>query len=424
MSSGRNASRNGIRAIGGYNTGVLSLDQVESGVGRSGGELMSPMARRGISSLFFSGVLVSFLGAVLPVWRYHIEPDYLLIGSYFLVQNLGILAGPACGVQVLKRKGLGFTLTLGCGLACASLLMLAAFSPPASLWGRLGGLFLLGFSAGLLNTSGFHAITPAYELHRAATLNLAGILFGSGCLVSALFLAGTFFVYTVPSVLILMAAGPGLAAGVYARSKIPLPAEVQQPGLRDAMKDFRSPAAILFALLLFFQFGNEGALAGWLALFLTQRLGASPATSIFLLALFWSALLVGRVAAQWLLPRVRHGRLLMGAVLVPMFACLVLFSTNNLFGATLGVLLAGGGFSVILPLVMEKIGDRFPYYHPGFYNGIFSVALTGGLLAPASLGYFAHFLGIGVVMGLPLIGSILVFLLLIGILLEAKLSAA
>jgi fucose permease len=217
---------------------------------------------------------------------------------------------------------------------------------------------------------------------------------------------------------------PGFASALYARAQMPSGPVFQQPSWRDVLGDFKSPAAILFALLLFFQFGNEGALAGWLALFLTQRLGASPATSLFLLALYFAALLIGRIVAQWLLPRVRHGRLLTGAVGLPMFACIVLLQTNNLFGATVGVLLAGGGFSVILPLVMEKIGDRFPYYHPGFFNGIFSLALTGGLLAPASLGYAAHFLGIGVVMGLPLAGSIFVVVLLLLILLESRLSAA
>jgi len=192
--------------------------------------------------------------------------------------------------------------------------------------------------------------------------------------------------------------------------------------LKETFRDFKSPAAILFAMLLFFQFGNEGALAGWLALFLIQRLGISPGTSLFLLALFWASLLIGRVVAQALLPRISHARLLTGAVLVPMFACIVLFFTNNLFGATIGILLAGGGFSVILPLVMERIGSRFPYFHPGFYNGIFLIALTGGLLAPGTLGYFAHYLGIRAVMGLPLMGSIMVFLLLLLILLEDKLG--
>ncbi|MBI4889722.1 MAG: MFS transporter [Acidobacteria bacterium] len=385
---------------------------------------MGGMARRGISAMFYSGMLVALLGGILPVWRYHIDPNFRVIGSYFLFQNLGILAAMALGGALLRKRGISFTLSVGCGLAAAALLLLAVFSPPASPFWRMAGLFLVGIGAGLVNVGGFHAISPAYELHRAATLNLSGVLFGLGCLLSSLFLAGTFFVYTVPSLLILMAVVPAFAAVSYARAKMPQDPAVHQPTWNEALRDLKRPAAILFALLLFFQFGNEGALAGWLALFLIQRLGASPATSLFLLSLYWAALLIGRVAAQWLLPRVPHGRLLAGAVLLPMFACIVFLLTNNLFGATVGVLLAGGGFAVILPLVIEKIGDRFPYYHPGFFNGIFSVALTGGLLAPASLGYLAHFFGIGVVMGLPLAGSILVVVLLLLILLEARFNAA
>jgi fucose permease len=371
-----------------------------------------------------SGLLTACLGAILPAWRYHIEPDFLLIGNYFLCQNAGVLAGAAAAIALLKKKGLTWGQVWGCALAFAGFMILAGFSPPMPAYWRMLGLFLVGFGAGMINTTAFHAISPAYELDKAATLNLSGVFFGLGCLLCALFLAGAFFIYTVPSILILMAVVPGFASALFARAQMPSGPVVQQPSWRDVFRDFLSPAAILFALLLFFQFGNEGALAGWLALFLTQRLGASPATSLFLLALYWAALLFGRIAAQWLLPRVRHGRLLFGAVGFPMFACVVLLQTNNLFGATVGVLLAGGGFSVILPLVMEKIGDRFPYYHPGFFNGVFSIALAGGLLAPASLGYAANYLGIGVVMGLPLAGSIFVVVLLLLILLESRLSAA
>jgi fucose permease len=401
---------------------VTNTEQIPPGLDAGAGAMQTSLAGRGMSAVIVSGMLLAFLGAILPAWRYHIELNFLLIGSYFLCQNLGMLLAPLAGLPLLRSRGIGFTLTLGCGLAGAALLLLAAFSPPAHFGWRMGGLFILGCSAGLLNISAFHSITPAYELHPAATLNLAGAMFGFGCLICALFLAGTFFVYTVPSVLILMAMVPIFAAVHYARAKLPPDPVVHQPLLKETLKDFKSPAAILFAMLLFFQCGNEGAMAGWLALFLIQRLGISPETSLFLLALFWGSLLIGRLVAQSVLPRVSHARLLIGAVLVPMFACLALFFTNNLFGASIGVLLAGGGFSVILPLVMERIGSRFPYFHPGFFNGIFSVALTGGLLAPATLGYIAHYLGMGAVMALPLIGSIMVFLLLLLILLEGKLS--
>ncbi|MBI5280085.1 MAG: MFS transporter [Candidatus Solibacter usitatus] len=388
------------------------------------GALHGSAAGRGLSGLFISGVLMSFLGAILPAWRYHIAPDYLLIGTYFLCQNAGVLAGAWMGMRFMRRKGIAFTLSLGAGVAAAALVLLAFFPPPAPFWWRLAGLLLVGFGAGTLNTAAFHAISAAYQLNKAAAVNLAGAMFGLGCLLCALFLSGTFFAYSVQSVLLLLAAAPLLASVKYARWKMPAGAPLEHPAWRQVAKDFRSPAAILFALLLFFQFGNEGALAGWLALFLTQRLGVSPETSLLLLAVYWAALLLGRVGAQWLLPRVSHARLLAAAVVAPMFACLVLLLTNNLFGATVGVLLAGGGFAVILPLVMEKTSDRFPYFHPGFFNGIFSLALTGGLLAPASVGYLAHHFGIGVLMGLPLLGSVLVLLLLLLILLEDKLSAA
>jgi fucose permease len=96
--------------------------------------------------------------------------------------------------------------------------------------------------------------------------------------------------------------------------------------------------------------------------------------------------------------------------------------TNNLFGAVTGILLVGFGFAVIYPLVVEKIGARFPSYHPGFFNGIFSFALTGGMLAPWLLAYVANEVGVRGIMVLPMLGTITVFVLLLLIWMEAKLS--
>jgi fucose permease len=143
-----------------------------------------------------------------------------------------------------------------------------------------------------------------------------------------------------------------------------------------------------------------------------------------MLALYWFALLVGRIAAQSVLPRMRHGRLLLGSVLASVFGCVMLLATDNRFGAISGILLLGVSFAPIYPLLVEKIGHRFPHYHPGQYNGIFSLAIVGGLLAPCTLGYFASLWGVTVVMELPLAGSIVVFVLSLLIALEAKLSAS
>ena len=87
---------------------------------------------------------------------------------------------------------------------------------------------------------------------------------------------------------------PGFFTANYAKAKITPRPMLQQVPLSQLLRDFRNPGAILFSLLLFFQFGNEWSIAGWLPLFLIRRLGISPADSLLMLALYWTALLVGR----------------------------------------------------------------------------------------------------------------------------------
>jgi fucose permease len=219
-----------------------------------------------------------------------------------------------------------------------------------------------------------------------------------------------------------MAVVPAIFAAIYAKSSYTARSESAQPTLRQALKDFRSPGAVMFAALLFFQFGNEWSIAGWLPLFLIRRVGLSPEAALIILALYWLFLLTGRVASVAILPRVRHGRLLLGSVLVALFGCLVLFFTDNAFGAASGAFFLGAGYASIYPLVTAAIGRRFPYYHPGFFNGIFSLALVGGLLAPASVGYAAAGMGVGVVIGIPLAGTCMVMALVSLIWLESKVT--
>ncbi len=345
------------------------------------------------------------------------------MGNYFLSMNLGIGASLAAVRFLIRKRDISRSLIIASSLAYASFMFLAFVPVAASPWWRMAGLFGIGCGAGLLNTGVFQAVSRLYQRDRTATLNLAGVLFGLGCVLIPVLIAGTFYAYTVQSILILVALIPAGFIVLYARSRFSLETPAGESSWRRALADFKTPTAVLFTLLLFFQFGNEWSIAGWLPLFLMQRLGISAESSLLMLALYWLALQVGRVAVFWLLPAVSHGKLLMGSVAAALFGCTILSSTDNRFGAVAGILLVGGGFASVYPLVAEKIRGRFPYYHPGFFNGIFSFALTGGLLAPWSLGFFADMWGIRVVMALPLLGTLMVFVLLLLIWAEAKLKA-
>lgn len=378
--------------------------------------------RRCLSAFLVSGMLMSFLGAILPAWQYHLKADLAEVGEYFLSLNLGLLLSAGIAELVLARRGVKMLLVLANALACGGFLFLALSSPPAPASWRLAGMLWIGISAGLLNGGAFHAISPLYQHDRAATVNLAGMMFGLGCVITALLVAGTYYVYTVPSILVLFALVPGFYAGICAKARLGAKSIAHHTPVSQVLHDFKNPGAVLFSLLLFFQFGNEWSIAGWLPLFLIRRLGISPADSLLMLALFWLALLVGRVASQIVLKRMSHGLLLISSIASALLGTIVLSSTNNGFGAVMGILFVGAGYASIYPLVVEKIGHRFPSYHPGFYNGIFSFAITGGFLAPWTLGYFTSAWGIQAVMIVPLFGTCMVFLLVLLIMLEAKLS--
>ena len=72
-----------------------------------------------------------------------------------------------------------------------------------------------GFAAGLLHTAIFHAISPMYRHDPAATVNLAGILFGSGCFTVAILISGTFYIYTAAAVQVWIAVIPALFGWMY-----------------------------------------------------------------------------------------------------------------------------------------------------------------------------------------------------------------
>jgi hypothetical protein len=373
-----------------------------------------------LAGFLLSGFQLALLGAILPAWERESEaPQFAAFGNYFLSLAAGLVFAALVSRRIMGNRGLTFLLVFACVLSCLSLGYLA-WAPPE--W-RAAGLFGLGAGAGLLNTALFLALTGPYRDDPAGTVNRGGIWYGLGCLAATLSVAGTFYVYRIPTILRIMSIAPAIFAAIYARGHHTAEPAGSHPTLRQALKDFRSPGAVLFALLLFFQFGNEWSIAGWLPVFLIHRVaGMSPKAALFLLALYWLILLAGRLVSVAILPRARHGALLFGSGLAAMFGCLLLFFTNNVFGAASGILFIGAGYASIYPLVAEAIGRRFPYYHPGFFNGIFSFALVGGLIAPASLGYAASAMGVGVVIGIPMIGTVTVMALLLLIWLESKIT--
>jgi fucose permease len=379
-----------------------------------------------LCGLVFSGFLLALPGGLLPLWGFHIQPDFSTAGNFFLQLGIGVIGGGALGQSLARRTHLSRLLAAGYFTAAAAMLLLAVAEPPAQAWYQFIALFVAGFSAGIMNTAVFEAVTPAYESNPAAVTLMAGIFFGAGSVLAAVLLSFSFGDTGATRLLAVTAFIPAFAGMIVGIRRIGdfaegnrAPAEVS---LAQSVQDLRSPLAVMFSLLLFFQFGNEWSLAGWLPILLIDRRGMSPTTAVGLLALYWAALMLGRIIATRLLRVVRHGRLLAASAFCALFGCTALLAAGTRFGVVMGLLLTGIGFSSIYPLVAERIAGRFSYYHPGYFNGIFTFALTGGILAPFALGHMAADFGLKVVPLAAMLGSCAVFALVLLIWLGHKVS--
>jgi hypothetical protein len=376
--------------------------------------------RRILAGFVVSGFLFALPGALLPTWGFHLSGQYALAGSYFLMVVTGMALAAVVAQHAMPRYSISHVLSGGCVLAFGALAGLAAVPTTAHAAWRMAGILLIGVAAGLVNTGLFHALLPIYESDPPRVLTAAGICFGVGSLLSTLLVAGTFYLYSIEAVLLALALIPLAFFYFYSRTTFPLQQEFL--AWQQAARNWKTLGAILFALLLFFQFGNEWTIAGWLPLYLVTHLGVSPAAALLLLAIYWMALTGGRSAMPSLLQSVRPSRLLFGSAAAALFGCFTLLMTNNKFGAVMGILLIGGGFAPIYPLVAVRIGQRFPDYHPGFFNGIFSLALAGGMLAPFAMGILAARYGMGIMMVLPGLGTCMVVALLLALWLESRVT--
>jgi fucose permease len=93
-------------------------------------------------------------------------------------------------------------------------------------------------------------------------------------------------------------------------------------------------------------------------------------------------------------------------------------------GVVVGVLLMGAGFSAIYPLASEQIATRFTGYHPGYFSGLFSFAMSGGIFAAFVLGHLAGWAGLRAIPFTAMLGSCAVIALMLLIRLGRKVSGS
>lgn len=380
-------------------------------------------AARALVGFLPVGFLLALLGAILPAWGYHLRSDFITVGRYFLCAAAGLILSWPVGLLVLARRGVAVLVVIAYGLGCASLLYVWMASPPLGPFWRMSALVLIGLDSGLLITASLYSAASYFRMRPGSAMALCSIFFSLGCAAAAMLMALAPQAHNLRR-LALPAVAMGAVAFLCFRRISPADIRPVETSLRQDFHTSPGSKVSRFAFLLALQFGNEWSIAGWLPIFLIRRLGTSPVTALLFLVLYWLCLLLGRAVAASAITRFHAGKWLLGSGAACVFGCLVLFSTNNLFGILTGVLLISSGFASVYPFVAGNLENRFSSSGGGSLSGIASLTLATGMLAPWLSGYAAAAWGIGAVIALPLAGSFIVYTLVLLVWLDMKITGS
>ena len=377
--------------------------------------------RRGLLAIALLGALLACPPALFLAWTIGGEAEYASLGNFFLAMNIGLLTGLRLSQHVNEGRSLRAVFLSGCLLASTALAGLSLLGPPIPAAWRLVAFALLGVSISFLQTGIAYSIVRLYAHSAPAVLTFAATLLNLGAAAVTLVAAAFFSSSRQAALPLLLAIGPTLWLIPYSRRMVrpatPLPTSTSPVHLRY-------PAAVLLSLLLFVELANEWVLINWLPMFLNRQIGQNGTRALMLGALFSFVVAVSRLTAYNHIQRRGTKRLTIQSVASTFFGCVFLTTTNNVFGSVVGILLAGWGAGLILPIALCGAAARLPRFEPGIYSGLCTIGLTGAFLASWSLGHLAELNSLRILMLLPLFGNWLAACLLGLLALEGKLANA
>jgi fucose permease len=373
------------------------------------------------AGIFVFGIVLALLGTMfgLPGVRERYGVDLAAQGDLFLLLFLGIFVTTTVTGPLLDRFGARAVLATSSGLVAAALV---GFARAGSFRGAALSAVALGLGGGGLNTANNVLVSDLFDADRAPRLNLLGGFFGIGALVIPLAAASLIHVVALEQML-LASAGLAVASAIgYAALPFPPAREGEGFALRRVFEVVRYPGVLLFAALLFFQSGNEASIGGWTSTYVRER-GWPPEVATRMLAGYWAALMLGRLASARLLARASKPAVVAGSGLAAAIGSLLVLVARSTGWMTVGVLVLGGAFASVYPTVLAMAGDRYRRYSGSVFSALFSIALVGGMIFPWTIGHLAQAFGVRSGMILPLVGSLMVAALVTAIARRGEASA-
>jgi fucose permease len=334
---------------------------------------------------------MSSLGSLLPALFDAIGFERVDAGRLFLTMNFAMLVSSLLFGPICDRFGFRTVLVTSTMLVAGAFALL---SGAGSYGVILASLAVLGFGGGALNGGTNALLSDISPDRRQSALNLLGIFFGFGALFTP-FLIGSLLEWIGLTKILLFLVILTLAPFIlFLAARFPAPKHKGGFSRLELRAVLQNPLLFLFGFLLFFQSGNEFTMGGWVSTYLAERHGFDPRNAAYVLAAYWAAIMLGRLAVSRLGSRIAASTLVLASAIVALLASVGLILTGSAAAAVF-VALVGFGFAAIFPTTLAQAGSVFADYSGTAFSAIFVMALSGGMTAPWLVGRIAQDHGVG-----------------------------
>jgi len=360
-----------------------------------------------------NGIVISFIGPLLPVFMVKWGLDYSRAGLFSLVQFSGSFIGVLVSSPLVSAKGFKPAITLGLAMLGLGFALLNA--PTFALALAASGIYGLGYGFATPGTNLW--VGEMYGERRASALNIMNLAWGAGAISSSPLAMLTMRTSHVAPLLYVVGALCAALALVLLRMSFGKPLhEVDSTPAGTNSKVAGSGVAVLLGILFFTYVGTEVGTSYWAPAH-AQR-AATWSSNIWTLSpmFFFAGLLGGRGFAAAILFRLREVTVAVGGVLLAATGELIFLSARSRAALFVGAFLAGLGLASLFPIFIAWLSKWFGVRARRVGGVMFAMAAGGSALMPWFVGVVSRYAGslrIGLLVPL---GGCAIMLAMIGLL--------
>lgn len=337
-----------------------------------------------------NGIVISFIGPILPVFMAKWNLDDSRAGLFSLVQFSGSFTGVLASSALVSAKGFKPAITLGLVLLGVGFALLNA--PTFGLALAASGIYGLGYG---FNTPGTNLwVGETYGERRASALNIMNLAWGAGAIVSSPLALLAVRTSQITPLLYVVGAICAALAVVLLRMPFGKPVDHENEASgATATNATGMGVGILLGILFFTYVGTEVGTSYWAPAHAQRATVWGNNTWTLAPMFFFAGLLSGRGFAAAILLRLKEVTVAVAGILIAATGEIIFLSGRTrgaLFG---GALIAGLGLASLFPIYIAWLSKWFGARARKVGGVMFALAAAGSALMPPLVGLVSRYTG-------------------------------